>query len=252
MTLAEQLFHQGADAVAHYWPKLPRNYRCPLCGVGFIHGAISARVLTLEHAPPKSMGGKAIALTCYECNARAGQLLNPHSVAAERELEFQTGRLQERHRARLFSDELEVVVDLEQEGDTVRVYGLRKFSRPDHFDEWVRRFDEQIRNGTFNRQQFQVQLKHRHPYKRRSGHLDWLRSAYLVAFAALGYRYAFDPALAEVRAQLADPTQNQLAVFSITDPDADPRVRSIAIVEEPAELQSLLVQMDDTRYFCRG
>lgn len=38
----------------------------------------SENPLTLEDAPPKSLGGKAHVLTCKECNNKAGQKIDYH------------------------------------------------------------------------------------------------------------------------------------------------------------------------------
>jgi hypothetical protein len=50
------------------------NTACPLCFTPFTSAeASSGRSVTLEHVPPKALGGKALCLTCKSCNAGAGR-----------------------------------------------------------------------------------------------------------------------------------------------------------------------------------
>ena len=48
------------------------NTHCPICLVPFAEDDVrSGRGVTLEHAPPKTLGGKVVCLTCEPCNSRA-------------------------------------------------------------------------------------------------------------------------------------------------------------------------------------
>jgi hypothetical protein len=54
-------------------------YVCPLCADGFLEEMLDQRrrnPLTLEHLPPKSVGGKARILTCKKCNNYSGSNLD--------------------------------------------------------------------------------------------------------------------------------------------------------------------------------
>jgi HNH endonuclease len=67
-----QLFRLGAAAVARLSPGRVDQYACPLCRTLWVEDAIDAGMVTLEHVPPASMGGKGIVLTCERCNSPAG------------------------------------------------------------------------------------------------------------------------------------------------------------------------------------
>ena len=59
--LREQLYDAG-------------NVLCPLCLSPFTREqASSGRIVTLEHVPPKFLGGRARCLTCKNCNAGTGR-----------------------------------------------------------------------------------------------------------------------------------------------------------------------------------
>ena len=55
------------------------NTKCPLCLADFDRSDVLAGTnVTLEHAPPKSLGGTAICLTCKSCNNNAS-LIDQHA-----------------------------------------------------------------------------------------------------------------------------------------------------------------------------
>ena len=48
------------------------NTHCPICLVQFTEDDVrTGRGVTLEHAPPKTLGGREVCLTCGPCNSRA-------------------------------------------------------------------------------------------------------------------------------------------------------------------------------------
>jgi len=58
-----------------------RTYICPICKEQFSEAALDQSIknpLTLEDAPPKSLGGKAEVLTCRDCNNTCGQQIDVH------------------------------------------------------------------------------------------------------------------------------------------------------------------------------
>ena len=82
------LFQRGASAAQRYTGS-PELYLCPICGTAFTQSVLFTDdpELTREHAPPKAVGGKVIALTCKGCNRTAG-----HSIDAAL-----SGRAQQMH-----------------------------------------------------------------------------------------------------------------------------------------------------------
>jgi len=73
-------------------------------------------------------------------------------------------------------------------------------------------------------------------------HVGWLREAYLVAFAVLGYRYILDPVLELVRQELARPHEELIPAFKIEDRKHSPDLRLFCIVNEPDWIRSVAVQ----------
>jgi hypothetical protein len=77
---------------------------------------------------------------------------------------------------------------------------------------------------------------------RQKAKVGWLRTGYLFAFAALGYRYILRPALDPIRQQLRSPAETLV-------PPLVARVKvpiggdGIAILRQPSELRSVLVRI---------
>src|SRR5690348_9023542 len=69
--LGSEAFHRSFPAIAARVP-LHRFYVCPICLRAFAEEALTDGLLTREHAPPRSVGGQRLALTCKSCNSTAG------------------------------------------------------------------------------------------------------------------------------------------------------------------------------------
>jgi hypothetical protein len=80
-------------------------------------------------------------------------------------------------------------------------------------------------------------------YRHRESMIGWLRAAYLVAFTALGYLYILIQALNCVREQIRTPAVTLITSFSVVVPKASPQERQLVLLEEPAEIRSLIVWM---------
>ena len=68
--LRGRLFHAG-------------NTKCPICLSDFTSSDVVAGKVTLEHAPPESLKGSAVCLTCSQCNNNASRI-DQHAVLAKR------------------------------------------------------------------------------------------------------------------------------------------------------------------------
>lgn len=87
-----QLFDVGVKALQGFGVK-GKFYRCPICQRDYNESAIKRDApadycLTLEHAPPDSVGGKVVALTCKNCNNDLGSRLDSQIAAREQLFRF--------------------------------------------------------------------------------------------------------------------------------------------------------------------
>jgi hypothetical protein len=60
------------------------RYLCPLC----LNWFTDLDDLSLEHAPPRSIGGRHMAVTCRRCNSRSGHTVDAELRHAETLYEF--------------------------------------------------------------------------------------------------------------------------------------------------------------------
>ncbi len=224
-------FNTGASAVERIWPDLPRCYICPTCGKGFLDTALESRGLTLEHAPSKGIGGREVVLTCRRCNNLAGDKLDDEVKRRENQIDFELNTLQKALPATIdyLGGKLNVLVD------NGNVSFAENHNDPKVFSQFVKHRPDKLLNLALSQK-----------YDSRSAFHGYLRSAYLIAFAVLGYRYVFSPRLNVIRQQLANPHETILRVFSATIPNAEKRDRKFFFVDEPAWLKSLVIQMGGT------
>ena len=98
------------------------GYVCPLCSRPWS----SVEDVSFEHAPPRGLGGRTIALTCRECNSTSGFNLDAELHKAERIRKWDRGQLAEPLRARASIAGLPPLnVDLHRDPDlTTRSLGV--------------------------------------------------------------------------------------------------------------------------------
>lgn len=72
LTLKEQYFELSLRSLDRVLSPSPHAYICPIC----IEPFSDINLLSREHVPPESAGGKMICLTCKPCNSRAGHSID--------------------------------------------------------------------------------------------------------------------------------------------------------------------------------
>ena len=94
---------------------------------------------------------------------------------------------------------------------------------------------------------------YRDRHDRESASVSWLRAAYIIAFATLGYRFVLGEAYHAVREKIADPKSTEtIEAFKLTDPAAPADARTIAIIREPEHMRGLAVRMGRHLVFLPG
>ncbi|MEU9454847.1 hypothetical protein [Streptomyces sp. NPDC048277] len=72
--------------------------------------------------------------------------------------------------------------------------------------------------------------------------ISWVRAAYIVAFAAFGWRYTLQTSLNPVRAQFQNPSEITLPDLTLYESEADPSRRELFVVDEPVDCRSVVVR----------
>jgi len=235
-------FERGVEAFQRIAPKAPSVYVCPLCAQCFDRDALENRTLTIEHAPPEALGGRPVCLTCKPCNSSAGHTVDAHMVRREALIDFVTGTMDKPASARFEVGNASVNVDYYNGPAGVLVIGDPKRNSPEAQDRVAKAFEGAHQSGRAQTLSFKV-TPSRLGYDARLHVAGALRSAYLIAFAALGYTYIFQRRLERVRRQLRAPDDVVIDCFSVTLPKARPDARRFVFVQDPAHLASILIQM---------
>jgi hypothetical protein len=190
---------RGVDAIARATEGAVGGYVCPMCATvcDFID-------LTLEDAPPKAVGGKPVALTCWDCNNGA-HAMDAEMRRAEDLLDWRAGTSRSPIRARLaIRGGAPVTVETQRrDGGAFAFAGLPRSNDPAVFARFQTDLEELV---TRPREEQALDVTfHTHRFAPANVRAGWLRAAYLIAFARFGYRYALRPLMARVREQIADP-----------------------------------------------
>ncbi len=210
------------------------RYLCPLCLDWFD----DFDDLTLEHAPPESVGGRHIAITCRDCNSRGGHTVDHEIRRAETVLEFAERRMTAPMSATFR------IGDVEQRGEAIfgpdglKLGGIPKQNHPANTEAVKAALEEAA--AVSGSTDWSIGLSFRPPDFHKAA-VGWLRVGYLVAFATLGYTYVLRAELDPVRQQIHAPDESILSRYCLMTRTARTD-RLITFVEDPFEWASVTVQ----------
>lgn len=171
-------------------------YICPICLEK--HSDIkSENPLTLEDAPPKSLGGKANTLTCKKCNNRCGHQIDFHLTERLKELDKAKfpKNSETKVRIKIGNETFNGKIIIDNDG-TMKMFHSKKNNHPEKLEDKM----VELKAGTVVDINF---LKSRVIPE----NLEYaiLKSAYLLAFEKFGYSLILDKNFDIVREQLLNP-----------------------------------------------
>jgi hypothetical protein len=214
---------------------------CPICfDRYFSRESLFSRELTLEHVPPRSLGGSVRTFTCKNCNNWAGSKLESQ---LNRELEFID------FMAGIQGVSQNIFYQLNGSPVLTATFSIRDDNQwvligaPDRSNP---RDLEQLRHILHSKphDEWNFKLKFR-PYRDRFPQAAQLRIGYLLAFGTLGYSFLMNPGLRVIRGQILHPQEKILPTWGIVrNNDLPDEALGINLVVQPAELQSFLVVYD--------
>jgi HNH endonuclease len=211
------------------------RYLCPLC-LGWYTDLDD---LSLEHAPPESVGGRHIAVTCRDCNSRGGYTVDAELRRAQTVVEFAAREMTRPMLATVQIDGIEQRVEATFRSEGLSIAGVPQQNHPAAAAAVMAALRERATSGSTD---WSITLSFRSPDLRKAA-IGWLRSGYLVAFATLGYLYILREELDQVRRQIQDPSAEilQRHCLLIRPSRLD---RRVTFVKEPHELASVAVFAD--------
>jgi hypothetical protein len=241
-----ELFSQNLSNVKKHpriqvQPDFDEGYICPICFKLFDREALSTEYddhLTLEDVPPKSLGGRVVALTCKICNNWAGAQLESHLSGKLRADAFLAGVPDIEMDARFRPDpsvDLTATIRLMPDRGIGICYDPDRSSPGD-----IDKLHELEKAGDISSINVQVLLG----YKANRPEVALLRIAYLLAFARFGYGFLMNNYLVRVRHQIQNPAEKMLSDWGILRAEFPDSVVGISVIYEPKDLQCFLVVFD--------
>ena len=192
------------------------NTRCPICLAAFSRDAVkSGDSVSIEHVPPKSVGGVERCLTCSSCNDSAGRTIDQDAAMRNRAImDAESGR----------GLKLEIDAFGTKRTTYLSPVGIRKsnlnptlarsslvdklFTEPQSHSqetvmlaEFTKGIDFDLGKG--------ITISSKDPSKKYM-EVSWLKSAYLLVFCLLGkygYRYAESESITPIREQIMNPDE---------------------------------------------
>ncbi len=208
------------------------RFLCPLCLEWFS----DLDDLTLEHAPPRSVGGRHIAVTCRDCNSSSGYGIDAALHWTERVREFGAGHMTKSMPMTFSIDGIEQHVEAIFDADGLRVGGVPAQNHPDVAPEIEQRLKAMSDGGP----NYEMSLSFKTP-NTRAASIAWLRAGFLAGFALYGYIWALRISdVNDVRRQILEPDEKILERYCLITDQNTQREQLIGIVERPGELVSVL------------
>lgn len=214
-------------------------YLCPLCLDGVTIEELDTGELTVEHVPPKALGGNELVLTCRQCNSISGGKFDGPAHTKDRLRRLLSGHSERPETVTIDVDGFATRVEMRTAGQT----GMLFFAVPDmNKPADAERMEEHMRElSTTRSTDFGIAITPRAKYSPDHARISWVRTGYLAGFALFGWRYILQPALQPIRDQLMNPSAVTLPALSMYVLDGDPGRREIWVVKKPVERRSLLV-----------
>jgi len=173
-------------------------YICPVCLQHF-ENVDGSNPLTLEDAPPKSLGGKASILTCKKCNNVAGTAIDAHLSTRLNELDERQllAGTQLKVMVRIDGEAYAATLKVEQDGKMTMLHSKRN-NNPTKLESAM----EQLKAGSIVDMEYvkSMVIPERFDYA-------LLKTAYLLAFQYIGYGLMLDACYDDVRNQIQHPGQ---------------------------------------------
>lgn len=182
--------------------KYDKTYICPICLDQFSETALDQTIenpLSLEDAPPKSLGGKAKILTCKKCNNTCGHEIDKHLTERMQELDSHKFMTNTEFTAKfeINGNTIQGKISIDENG-TMTAYHMDKNNNPIKLQDYIKNAKKdtiinlQIDNKQVNPINLQIAL---------------LKTGYLLTFEKYGYSLILDNSYERIRQQLRNPLE---------------------------------------------
>jgi len=201
-----QLLLLQANGMINYPFIYPDPYICPICLREFSEDHLNEdkyeNFLTAEDAPPDSLGGTKVALTCRECNNSCGQQIDWHLSEALRSIDDSRFYKGSKQSATIDFEGKKVTVELEAlGGGALTAYHSRTHNNPTLLEKFI-----------FGKKNITVGpvLNFEPPARRflpERINYALVKTNYILTFAKFGYVFLLDDMYQPIRDQLRNPNR---------------------------------------------
>jgi hypothetical protein len=236
-------------------PDFTNGCMCPLCLELFFEKDLDPTAenpLTLEHVPPKSLGGKGRLLTCKKCNSTSGHDLDSNLFNRLLEMDFHSflPNASSKTSFHLNGNQVNGTVKIDNEG-AILIDIKKEISDPKQRTLFLkdlivpRTFS--VYNPILNPEPAPQQLTPKFSFRKRNtadmqkASIALLRIAYLYAFSEFGHSFILNGTLSAVRKQIANPNQEILPSSFWVDYEFADEWKGVNIITGPEELRSFLI-----------
>ena len=182
--------------------KYERTYICPICLDQFAESALDQKIenpLSLEDAPPKSLGGKAKILTCKKCNNTCGHEIDKHLTERMQELDNHKFMTNTEFTAKfeINGNTVQGKISIDENG-TMTAYHMNKNNNPIKLKDYIKTAKK---DTVIN---LQIDKKQVNPINLQ---IALLKTGYLLTFEKYGYSLILDNSYQRIRNQLRNPLE---------------------------------------------
>lgn len=181
-----------------------KSYVCPICMREFSEAHLTesntSNFLTLEDAPPDSLGGSKIALTCKECNSTCGHTLDFHLTEAIREIDSSYFYPGSTERGTIDFDGKRLSVELKRNDDgSLEAYHRIKNNDPSFLERFIFGITEGSIGPILNVKPPPTRVD------QRKMNIALLKTHYILTFSKFGYLFLMDKVYNSIREQIRNP-----------------------------------------------
>jgi hypothetical protein len=223
---------------------------CPLCLTVFIESDLlpsDKNYLTLEHNPPKSLGGKDNILTCKECNNKSGYKADVELLTYILEQEFINFRPNSKHRTKIVNKEgAKVTTDFSFDDKGKIILNLQnKYSNPKDFKNFIDSeekgfFQIVAETGEFATSKLNFKMNLPDKGNMRIASIALLKIGYLLGYEKYGHVFLFNQNFDIIREQILNPEKEIITEPFWINYEFPEMYLGVNILNKPIELNCFL------------
>lgn len=230
---------------------------CPICMKYFELNSLfdKENPLTLEHNPPKKLGGKSNLLTCKTCNSNAGNQLDKELLETLLNNDFNNFKPNSEIKTRLHNKHItpgsvNAKLMIDNEGKLI-IDVNRKNNNPEILDNFLISGEHTFKSPLFHdfsetghTHRLPITIKMAQNRNEQKVKTALLKIAYLSAFEKLGHIFLFSENINIIREQIKNPEKEIIKDPCWIDYRFPDDLLGVNVITKPRELRSILVVFD--------